>query len=64
MTTTTHTIPAAPAPIELIPIIERGPAVDNGRVESVNTVRGILIGLAVVVPFWAAMFGAVALLAH
>ncbi|PPG02654.1 hypothetical protein C5E06_09380 [Pseudoclavibacter sp. RFBI5] len=64
MTTTTHTIPAAPAPIELIPIIERGPAVDRGSSESVNTMRGVLMGLAVVAPFWAAVFGAVAFLAH
>ncbi|MBF4459378.1 hypothetical protein [Pseudoclavibacter sp. VKM Ac-2867] len=64
MTTTTHNIPAAPAPIELISIIERGPAVDNGRVESVNTMRGALMGLAFAVPFWAAVFGAVAFLAH
>lgn len=62
MTTTTHTIPAAPAPIELIPIIERGPAVDNGRVESLKTMRGILIGLVLVVPFWAAVLGGFALL--
>ena len=62
--TTTHIIAAAPARIELIPIIERGPAIDNGRVESVKTMRGLLIGLALVAPVWAAVLGGFALLSH
>lgn len=64
MTTTTHHIPAASSPIEPIPIFERGPGADRGYSESVKTMRGILIGLAIAVPFWAAVFGAVALLAR
>lgn len=64
MTSTTHAIPAAAAQIELIPIIERGPAVDNGQAESVKTMRGVLVGLALVAPFWAGVLGVFALLVN
>ncbi|MBF4549302.1 hypothetical protein [Pseudoclavibacter sp. VKM Ac-2888] len=62
MTATAHTIPAATSMIQLVPVIERGPSLDRGHTESVRTMRGILVGLAIVVPFWGAVIAGAALL--
>ncbi|PPF47184.1 hypothetical protein C5B85_02620 [Pseudoclavibacter sp. AY1F1] len=62
MTTTTHPLPAASSPIELIPIIERGPGADRGYSESVKSMRGILIGLAIAVRFWSAVLAGATIL--
>lgn len=59
-----HHLPLATSDFERVPIIEEGPMMDRGYSESVKTMRGVLIGLAVVAPFWAAVLGGIALATH
>lgn len=64
MTALAHATRAAPASAELIPMIDRGIGIDGGRSESVKTVRGVLVALALVAPFWMGVLEAIALLAR
>lgn len=59
-----HVFPAATSKIDLVPVIERGPVLDDGHSESVKVMRGLLVGLAIVAPFWAVLLGGIALATH